>query len=51
MKRIPGARVLYELQPGEDGRVVSGVLVIVHPDRPPKIVDADGVVDLREKKG
>lgn len=42
-----GIRHIYTLQDGEDFRFFSnGPIVVVHPDRPPKIINADGTVDV-----
>jgi hypothetical protein len=35
-------KLLYTLQPGEDYRYYAGRIIVVHPDRPPKIINSDG---------
>jgi hypothetical protein len=37
---------LYTLQPGEDYRFWNGLLIVAHPDRPPKIVHSDGTTEI-----
>lgn len=45
-KPMPEARHFYTLQPGEHGKLVAGVgLVVCHPDRPPFVVRPDGQKD------
>lgn len=40
------AKFLYELQPGEIWTVFEDVLIVAHPDRPPKKVWPDGHVEV-----
>lgn len=48
MMERPPAKFLHELQPGEQWCVYSGghmpALVVIHPDRAPKMIFEDGVV-------
>jgi hypothetical protein len=46
----PPPEFCYELQPGEDWVTFSDLLVIAHPDRPPKVVHVGGGIDLIEAK-
>lgn len=41
-KKTIGDKFIYELKEGEDWRNFRGMLIITHPDRPPKIVHKDG---------
>lgn len=41
-----GFKYVYTLQPGEDWRVTTGgILIVVHPERKPKMVHPDGKVE------
>lgn len=48
-----GARFVYSLQEGEDCAFVEGVgIVVVHPERQPKVIRADGSEEiLRPSRG
>jgi hypothetical protein len=46
MHVIRGAKAIYELQPGEDYRLYKDLIVVAHPDRPPKIIYSDGTVEV-----
>jgi hypothetical protein len=35
-------RHVYTLQPGEDWALFKGLLIVIHPERPPKIIREDG---------
>lgn len=41
-----GMKVLYTLEPGESYKFWDGRIIVVHPDRPPKIVHADGTTEI-----
>lgn len=41
-----GAKVIYRLQPGESYKFWNGRIIVAHPDRPPKIVHADGTTEI-----
>lgn len=37
---------IYTLQPGEEYKFWNGRIIVVHPDRPPKIVHSDGTTEI-----
>jgi hypothetical protein len=41
----PPVKLIYTLQPGEDYRFFHGRIVVVHPERPPKIITSDGAIE------
>ncbi len=43
--RLPGVRLVYEFQEGEDYYVWGGFITITHPERAPKILHADGTIE------
>lgn len=43
---MPGTRFVYELLPGTDWYLCGTDLIVSHPDRPPKVVRADGSVEV-----
>ena len=44
-QRRSGTRLIYTLQDGEDWRWTPAGLLVVHPDRPHKIIHDDGRVE------
>jgi hypothetical protein len=42
----PPMKLIYTLQPGEVYKFWNGRIVVAHPDRPPKIVHADGTSEV-----
>jgi len=42
MKRREGAKFIYKLEDGERWAFFNGMLIIVHPERQPRIIDKDG---------
>lgn len=43
---VNGMKLIYTLQPGEQYAIYRGSIIVVHPDRPPKIVTQDGIYSL-----
>ncbi len=41
----PGTKLLYKLQDGEDYRFFAGRVIVVHPERPPKVITSDGAIE------
>lgn len=39
-------RFIYTLQPGEEYRFLNGHIFVTYPDRPPKIVHANGTTEV-----
>jgi hypothetical protein len=39
-------KVIYTLQPGESYKFWNGMIVVAHPEHPPKIVHADGTTEI-----
>lgn len=37
-------KLIYELQEGEEWAVFNGYIIIVHPDKTPRIIGPDGVI-------
>lgn len=46
--RITGAKHVYTLQEGEQWAIYNDTVIVVHPDRKPKIVNSDGAVEELE---
>lgn len=42
---IPGTKIIYTLQPGEDWAFYKDSIIVIHPDRHPKIVHLDGTIE------
>jgi hypothetical protein len=40
--KITGAKHIYTLKEGEQWAIVGDKVIIVHPERKPKMIDSDG---------
>lgn len=46
-----GMKLFYELQDGEEWRILQGRFIIAHPDRPPKVIYPDGTIEELRASG
>jgi len=42
-----GTKLIYTLAEGESCRATDGGYIIVHPDRPPKLITANGIEEIK----
>ena len=42
MKTLEGAKFIYRLEDGERWAIYGNMLIIVHPEQPPKLIDKHG---------
>lgn len=41
-----GTKLLYELKAGETWKIFKNQIIILHPERQPKIIHSDGTVEV-----